>query len=887
VLRIVQNCDAARAKSYYTKGAGEYYLDGQQQEFRGVWRGEGAKKLGLAGEITKADWHAICDGLNPKSGEKLLQRIKDHRTIGYDFTFDVPKSVSLLYGLTRDERIMRAFRESVDATMHDIESEMQTRVRKNGKNEDRRTGNMVWGEFVHLTSRPMDDGIPDAQLHSHCFVLNATKDDSPGEGIWKAGQFREIKRDAPYFQAMFHGRVARKLAELGLAVERTRDGWGLAGVPRGLVDKFSRRTKLIEATAKAKGITDPAEKAELGAKTRNRKAKDLTMEQLQDEWRSRMTPQEVQIIERLQKQIGGKPIPTEKLAAEHAMSYATQHEFERRSVMPVRSVLATAINRAIGRASVEQVLKQADRSGLIVGERNGQQMATTREVLGEEMAMLEWCRKGRGTMPPLGKPGRKLKREKLNASQRAAVRHILHDSRDRVILLRGAAGTGKSMLMSEVADGIKENGGTIVPLAPTAEATEVLRRDRFKAETLAMFLKDPRRQQRAHGSVLWCDEAGLVGSKTMAEFFRLADKLDSRVILTGDKRQNPSVERGSVLHLLETEAGIKNAEVTKIERQRDAYHYKEAVEALSQGKSEEGFSKLDRMGWVHEIADDSERYKRLAADYADTIASGRECLVVAPTHVEGKEHVTREIRRVLNERGMLGKDHRVFRVLQNANLTEAQRRDALQYLPSDVLQFHQNAKGYRRGERLSAGTAKLPLDLAKRFTVFRTRELELAPGDTVRITCNGHTKNGAHKLTNGKLYRIEKFTKSGDIVLGNGWVVAKDFGHMAHGYCVTNFGAQGKTVKHRVLVAQSSMSLPATTKEGFYVACSRAKQSVGIYCDDKESLKEAIGISNERITATELVNQAKAREAVELHRRLEFLRDYPETERDKELVHER
>jgi ATP-dependent exoDNAse (exonuclease V) alpha subunit len=192
------------------------------------------------------------------------------------------------------------------------------------------------------------------------------------------------------------------------------------------------------------------------------------------------------------------------------------------------------------------------------------------------------------------------------------------------------------------------------------------------------------------------------------------------------------------------------------------------------------------------------------------------------------------------------------------------------------------------GERVKVGETELPLHLAKRFTVFRSSELELALGDKVRITNNGWTKDGRHKLINGKLYRIEKFTKDGDIVLNNGWVVAKEFGHIAHGYCVTNFGAQGKTSKHRVLVAHSDKSLPATTKEGFYVACSRARHSVGIFCDSKESLKEAIGISNERITATELVNQtARAREVVDLHRRLERLHGEREHERERELVHER
>ncbi len=72
MLRITQNSHASGAKSYYSSS--DYYVDGQ--ELAGVWRGAAAAKLGLSGEISRADWDALCDGLNPKTGEKLLQRIK-------------------------------------------------------------------------------------------------------------------------------------------------------------------------------------------------------------------------------------------------------------------------------------------------------------------------------------------------------------------------------------------------------------------------------------------------------------------------------------------------------------------------------------------------------------------------------------------------------------------------------------------------------------------------------------------------------------------------------------------------------------------------------------------------------------------------------------------
>ena len=184
MLRIIQSKGVGQAKSYYTTA--DYYLEGQ--ELTGRWRGEGARRLGLEGDVGKSDWDKLCDNVDPRTGKRLTLATDADRTVGYDFNFHVPKSVSLLYAMTRDERILDAFRDSVDATMQDIEAEMSARVRKGGRNEERKTGNMVWGEFIHFTSRPVD-GVPDPHLHAHCFVFNVTHDEK--EQAWKAGQFRE------------------------------------------------------------------------------------------------------------------------------------------------------------------------------------------------------------------------------------------------------------------------------------------------------------------------------------------------------------------------------------------------------------------------------------------------------------------------------------------------------------------------------------------------------------------------------------------------------------------------------------------------------------------------------------------------------------------------
>ncbi|MBX3359844.1 MAG: relaxase domain-containing protein [Phycisphaeraceae bacterium] len=70
MLRITPNTTPAGAKSYYTTA--DYYIEGQ--ELAGVWRGDAAKRLGLSGKVERSDWDALCDNLNPATGETLTPR---------------------------------------------------------------------------------------------------------------------------------------------------------------------------------------------------------------------------------------------------------------------------------------------------------------------------------------------------------------------------------------------------------------------------------------------------------------------------------------------------------------------------------------------------------------------------------------------------------------------------------------------------------------------------------------------------------------------------------------------------------------------------------------------------------------------------------------------
>ena len=129
MLRITQQSSPDAAKEYYA--AADYYSEGQ--EIIGRWGGEGARLLGLEGRVSKREFNALAENRNPRTGGQLTPRTKDERTVGYDFTWSVPKSVSLLYAMTEDEALLGAFRESVHETMRDIEAEMKVRVRKKGR----------------------------------------------------------------------------------------------------------------------------------------------------------------------------------------------------------------------------------------------------------------------------------------------------------------------------------------------------------------------------------------------------------------------------------------------------------------------------------------------------------------------------------------------------------------------------------------------------------------------------------------------------------------------------------------------------------------------------------------------------------------------------------
>jgi conjugative relaxase-like TrwC/TraI family protein len=905
---------AAAAKAYYTeKARQDYYSEGQ--EILGNWGGKGAERLGLHGTVESNAFVALCDNLNPITGEPLTPRLRVNRIPGYDLNFHGPKSVSVVYAWNGDRRIVEAFLRAVRETMTELEKEALTRIRKDGHPDgDRLTGELTWAEFLHLTARP-EGKFPDPHLHAHCFTFNATFDGV--EQQWKAAQFREIMRHAPYYQATFLTRLANNLMAIGYDVRPVAKAFEIAGVPDAVLKQFSKRTMKIKETAERLKITDPRLLDRLGALTRKAKKSDLTFTELRRLWKMEVSDEHRAALDRFlrphtARQLGQHPLlaphkATDPIPKRHkasrtptplsaltllgpsgkgpprppivadpsverkALDRSILHNFYRASVVTELEILTHALRLSYGSALTPEGLREAMKRHLefIFGEINGRRLVTTHTVLAEERENIQWVKAGKGTLPALV-AGYQIRDQKLNDEQQAAVLHVL-SSRDRVTAIEGKSGTGKTWLMKEAVAALEAEHLKVLVLAPSTDAVQqTLKKGGFpNAQTVEQLLINEKLQQEYRNGIWWVDEAGMLSGHSMSRLFTLADKLGARVVFTGDVGQHRAVERGDALRMLYDYADLKPAYVTKIMRQTGSY--REWMELLAQGKVAEAFEKMDAGGVVHEIPEKL-RYKEVAKLYTQRAGEGRRPGVVSPTHAEGAL-ITEAIRAARKAEGELKQDTPIQQ-LKQIDMSPAEQGDWRTYRPGWVLEFFRATPGIQAGTRLvidsidyEAGQIylKVPvgatqmatraLDVEKyqdRFAVYEAAEINIAPGERIRITKNGPAVYGRSKVFRGSEYTFTGFDEHGDLKLDNGMVIKRDCAHLAYGYVSTSLGAQSKTVDH-VIVVESAVSYAAASREQWYVSTGRGKKRLDIVTGNKVELLEAVLPSSRRHSAMELV----------------------------------
>ncbi|MEH6490402.1 MobF family relaxase [Hyphomonas oceanitis] len=310
VASISARKSVSAAVSYFKHMAQDEYYTGKgeaEAEADGEWDGRGAERLALEGPVSKADFEAALNGIDPKNGERLTQIGKSHAP-GWDMTFSAPKSVSVMWALSPPadrKAIEAAHRKAVHAaTTHLEDHHAFTRRGKGGAIREPVAG-LTIARFHHHTSRDLDP-----QLHTHAFIFNTAP---RRDGTWGSLVSRDLYKAQKEAGAVYREHLANRLERDGHSVERYGKGFRLKAIPRDIERAFSKRRQAIEQAADTYGYRTPKGMELAALRTRQAK-RPRERAALFQAWQAeaRTLGFDVARARQLQTQVGGRAqhVPT-------------------------------------------------------------------------------------------------------------------------------------------------------------------------------------------------------------------------------------------------------------------------------------------------------------------------------------------------------------------------------------------------------------------------------------------------------------------------------------------------------------------------------------------------------------------------------------------------
>jgi conjugative relaxase-like TrwC/TraI family protein len=772
----------ARAEDYYLRtvaaGREEYYTGAGESP--GYWLGQGARLLGLSGEVAPQHLRAVLAGASPH-GEILTPGgvTTARRVAGFDLTFSAPKSVSLLYGLSEREVSATVRAVHADAVSQALDYlERRAFFARRGHGGLRRIGaqGLLGAAFVHRTSR-----AGDPQLHTHVLVANVAMGD---DGAWSAPDGRLIyvhTRTAGFvYQAALRAGLGKALGvRFGPA---TRGMAELEGVPKRALRAFSTRRLEIEALMAATGVHTP--RAAEAAALVTRSPKDLAAVSgpgLRERWLARAAalgleaprPERGVLDHLLGVERWVPPSATEvrgvlaRLVGPEGLT-ASSSTFERRDV--VRGVAEQLPRGATVRdveAIAERVLVVPDVVTLPSLGRGAEVRHTTHELLALERLLLDAAtglRHARRAVAEAGSLASALGHFPLLSAEQVAMVERLATSGAGVEVVVGKAGAGKTLALAAARLAWEGSGSRVFGTALSARAARGLADGAgISSDTLARVLAGVGSGSLRLGpaDVVVLDEAGMVGTRDLATLLAATERAGSKLVLVGDPRQLPEIEAGGALAALVKRVGA--IDLTENRRQREPWE-RLALDALRLGRAEVALATYERAGRVYSAPDMAEARRELVERWAESYSAGHDAVMLAA----GRAEV--------------------------AALNEAARATL------------------RRSGNLGAD-------------VLEVGEWGFAVGDKV-VCLRNDRRIGIVNGTTGTVERaigagLAIGTTEGPRLLPEAYLEA---GHLGHAYALTIHKAQGLTVERAYVLAGESL-----TQESGYVAMSRARDVTEIF----------------------------------------------------------
>lgn len=284
MMSVAPVASAGEAAGYYSNSDNYYFLGSLQS----LWMGEGAKALGLEGNVRGDDLTAVLEGRLP-DGSRLGKEVNGkhiHRP-GHDLTFSAPKSVSILALIGNDKEMVEAHNHAVRVAAGYVEKLISARDTKDGVTSILHTGRMVAAAYTHDTSRNLDP-----QLHTHLLIANMTE----YAGKWKAlatdyihnaGFIETVMKHQVTLGKIYRSALRERVEALGHEVEEVgKHGmWEIKGVPEDVRDEYSSRGREIQG---AVGAEATLRSRDVAAKDTRRAKVDPSRMRLMERWLGQM-----------------------------------------------------------------------------------------------------------------------------------------------------------------------------------------------------------------------------------------------------------------------------------------------------------------------------------------------------------------------------------------------------------------------------------------------------------------------------------------------------------------------------------------------------------------------------------------------------------------------
>jgi len=552
---------------------------------------------------------ADAGGLTERAAKYSLEQPDEKRrraVAGYDFTFSIPKSASILWGVgdaATQERIAAAHHAAVAEVLAYMEREVAaTRTgttAQGGAVAQVDVTGLIATAFDHFDSR-----AGDPHLHTHVVISNKVQ--TVLDGKWRSLDGRPMHEAvvalSELHETLFADELTRSLGAQWQRRERGRDrhpAWALTDVPEALVAEFSTRSRHIDVEtdrlieeyvtshgrrptpvtimklrAQATLATRPAKQvhslADLTAAWRERAARVIGHDVLtvaestpvllraEDLPREAVDALGVSVMTAVsEKRATWRHWNLTAEAARQTMSYRFASASDREAVIGliVDAAERTSLRLTPPELAVSPVEFQRD-DGKSVFRPKHSVVFTSTELLDAEARLLERAalltaprvRLGSAAFSRLPGGGR------LADDQLEALASIAGSGRVIDVLV-GPAGAGKTTAMNALRRAWEagHGAGSVVGLAPSAAAATVLATDLgIATENLAKWWQthvDHGSSFQA-GQLVIIDEASLAGTMPLDRVTALAVDAGAKVLLVGDYAQLQSVDAGGAFSLL-------------------------------------------------------------------------------------------------------------------------------------------------------------------------------------------------------------------------------------------------------------------------------------------------------------------------------------------------